>query len=115
MRAIAGPVGDTEVDGWLTPAGGGDEISRKSPPVSISAPAAAAAAARSAVGEGAVTGLDAGCAPVRGRRERGRLWGGAACRAAAAGAGGREAAGAGRTGTGAIAGMRGAGAGSWTS
>src|SRR4051812_33213543 len=110
MRAMAGPVGDMEGDGWVTPAGGGDEISRESPPVWISAPAAAAAAARSAVGEGAVTGLDAGCAPARGRRERLRPLAGADCRAAAAGAGGREAAGAGRIGTGAIAGMRGAGA-----
>ncbi len=86
MRAMAGPVGDMEVDGWVTPAGGGNEISRKSPPVWISAPAAAAAAARSAVGEGAVTGLDAGCAPVRGRRERVRplAAAGALCRAAAA-------------------------------
>src|SRR5215212_9388987 len=117
MRAMAGPVGDVEVDGWVTPAGGGNEISRKSPPVWISAPAAAAAAERSAVGEGAVTGLDAGCVPVRGRRERVRPLAGAACRtaAAAAGAGGCEAAGAGRIGTGAIAGMRGAGAGSSTS
>src|SRR4051794_22148643 len=118
MRAIAGPVGDTEVDGWLTPAGGGNEISRKSPPVWISAPAAAAAAARSAVGEGAVTGLDAGCAPVRGRRERVRplpAAGTCCCREApglgcrgAAGAGCRATAGPGRSGTGAVAGMRGA-------
>src|SRR5215218_6926340 len=109
MRAMAGPVGDTEVDGWVTPAGGGNEISRKSPPVWISAPAAAAAAARSAVGEGAVTGLDAGCVPVRGRRERVRPLAavGAGCRAAAAGAGCRATAGAGRIGTGAMAGMRG--------
>ena len=119
MRAMAGPVGDMEVDGWVTPAGGGNEISRKSPPVWISAPAAAAAAARSAVGEGAVTGLDAGCAPVRGRRERVRplAAAGAGCRAAAAEVGGglSSTAGAGRSGTGAIAGMRGAGAGSSTS
>jgi hypothetical protein len=85
---MAGPVGDMEVDGWVAPAGGGNEISRKSPPVWISAPAAAAAAARSAVGEGAVTGWDAGCAPVRGRRERVRpLLVGTFCRAAEAGAG----------------------------
>src|SRR5215212_11088494 len=103
MRAMAGPVGDVEVDGWVTPAGGGNEISRKSPPVWISAPAAAAAAARSAVGAGAVTGLDAGCAPVRGRRERVRPLpaAGACCRAAAAGLGCRATAGAGRIGTGA--------------
>src|SRR5690349_4068161 len=70
VRAICWAAGCMAGDGWGRPAGGGKEISMKSPPVWISAPAAAAAAARSAVGAGAETGLAAGCAPGRGRRER---------------------------------------------
>src|SRR3954469_5492387 len=109
MRGMAGPVGDTEVGGWGTPAGGGNVNSRKSPPVWISAPAAAAAAARAAGGAGggggagfegrrgggggAEPGCEAGWAGERGRRARVRAVGpeavtvcapaaGAGCRAA---------------------------------
>src|SRR3954449_6589399 len=104
VRAMAGVVGGaTAADGWAIPAGGGDVISRESPPLWISAPAAAAAAARSAVGagRGAETGFDAGCAGVRRRGAGGRPVAGAeggrggVARAAAegaavGGAGGRD-------------------------
>src|SRR3954468_12930935 len=88
-RGIAWRVGAAAREGWGTPAGGGNEISRKSPPVWISAPAAAAAVARSAVGTGggAETGFDAGCAAERGRRDSVRplAAAGVGCRAAAVG------------------------------